>query len=80
MDELSTGLDIKIKTRLVSFLNEYIKEIDCTLILISHDINEIEILADRIIIMNKGRIVLDALKSEIIEKYGSISLCLKEYI
>lgn len=70
LDELSTGLDIKIKTRLVSFLNDYIKEIDCTLILISHDINEIEILADRIIIMNKGRIVLDALKSEIIEKYG----------
>lgn len=80
LDELSTGLDIKIKTRLVSFLNDYIKEIDCTLILISHDINEIEILADRIIIMNKGRIVLDALKTEIIEKYGSISQCLKEYI
>lgn len=80
LDELSTGLDIKIKTRLVSFLNDYIKEIDCTLILISHDINEIEILADRIIIMNKGRIVFDALKTEIIEKYGSISQCLKEYI
>ena len=30
--------------------------------------------------MNKGRIVLDALKSEIIEKYGSVSQCLKEYI
>ncbi|WP_237022738.1 ABC transporter ATP-binding protein [Mycoplasma miroungigenitalium] len=80
LDELSTGLDLKIKTRLINFIKEYVKEINSTLLIISHDIREIEQLADRIVIMNKGKVVYDRTKEETIQIYGSLGACLDEFI
>ncbi|WP_406617459.1 ABC transporter ATP-binding protein [Mycoplasmopsis adleri] len=80
LDELSTGLDIKIKSRLMYFLKDFIKESNSTLLLVSHDINEIQTLADRIVIMNYGQIVYDRTKEEAIKEYGSLAKCLDTYI
>ncbi|MCV3754168.1 ABC transporter ATP-binding protein [Ureaplasma zalophigenitalium] len=80
LDELSTGLDLKIKTRLIHFIKDYAKEINSTILIISHDIREIELLVDRIIIMSKGKVVYDRTKQETIELYGSLEKCLDEYI
>ncbi|QJG67268.1 ABC transporter ATP-binding protein [Mycoplasma phocoenae] len=80
LDELSTGLDIKIKSRLVHFLKDFIKDTNCTLLLVSHDINEIETLADRIVILDHGQIVYDKTKNESIKLYGSVSSCLEHFI
>ncbi|TPR53702.1 ABC transporter ATP-binding protein [Metamycoplasma neophronis] len=80
LDELSTGLDIKVKSRLVQFLKSFIKANQSTLLIISHDIKEIENLADRIVILNKGKVVFDKTIEETKEEFGSISVCLDKYI
>ncbi|WP_084259846.1 ABC transporter ATP-binding protein [Mycoplasma elephantis] len=80
LDELSTGLDIKIKTRLMYFLKDFIKANNNTLLLVSHDINEIKTLADRIVIINKGKVIYDKTKEEAEQEFGSVEKCLDYYI
>jgi ABC-2 type transport system ATP-binding protein len=59
LDELSTGLDINIRTQIKIFLKDYIRQYGITLVLISHDMNEVEYLCDRIIIMRSGKVIRD---------------------
>ncbi|MHA0272895.1 ABC transporter ATP-binding protein [Mycoplasma sp. 48589B] len=80
LDELSTGLDIKIKSRLIHFIKKFAIANDSSILLISHDVNEVEIIADRIVIMHKGKIIYDALRDETINEFGSIANCLDKYI
>lgn len=80
LDEISTGLDVTIRTRIKKFIKDFAKEHNITILIISHDMEEVEYMADRIIIMNKGTIYVDMLKSDIIKKFGSISKCLDMYI
>lgn len=75
LDELSTGLDIKIRNSIKTFIKKYAEENDILLVVISHDINEIEYLCDRIIILEKGKVVSDVQKSDIMKKNN-----LEEYI
>ncbi|RMX36151.1 ABC transporter ATP-binding protein [Mycoplasmopsis fermentans] len=80
LDELSTGLDIKIKTRLVEFINNFVKDNKSTLLIVSHDINEINTLADRIVIMNKGKVIFDKTKDEAVKEFKTLAACLEYYI
>lgn len=65
LDELSTGLDINIRTQIKIFLKEYIKKNNITLILISHDMNEVEYLCDRVIIMKSAKVIMDTSVKEL---------------
>ncbi|MEG0879578.1 MAG: ABC transporter ATP-binding protein [Malacoplasma sp.] len=80
LDELSTGLDVNIRYRIKTFIKSYAKENDMTILLVSHDMDEVEYIADRIIVMVKGEIFINASKTEIINKYGSINNCINMYI
>lgn len=80
LDELSTGLDVNIRYRIKTFIKSYAKENDMTILLVSHDMDEVEYIADRIIIMVQGEIFINASKEEIIRKYGSINNCVNMYI
>ncbi len=59
LDELSTGLDIKIRTNINAFIKTYAERYGITLVLISHNIAEIKELCTRLIIMKKGEIMAD---------------------
>ncbi|MDR1850801.1 MAG: ABC transporter ATP-binding protein [Mycoplasmataceae bacterium] len=61
LDELSTGLDIVVRNEFKKMIKQYAKEQGITIVLISHDANEIMTLADRIIILKKGEIYKDVL-------------------
>jgi len=80
LDELSTGLDITIRTEIKNFIKAYAARNNITIVLISHDMNEVQDLAERIIIMKKGKIVVQIYKDEIIKKYGNFEKFVSEYI
>lgn len=80
LDELSTGLDVTIRTRIKRFIKEYAKNNNITILVVSHDMDEVDYLVDRIVIMKKGEIFLDLPKKDVIKKYGSISKCIDLYI
>lgn len=80
LDELSTGLDISIRTQIKDFVYNYCNANKINIILISHDIAEIDQLTDRIIIMQNGIIKVDMYKDEIKKKYKTIENLIKKYI
>lgn len=70
LDELSTGLDISIRNKMKIFIKEYTQYYNINIVLVSHDVEEIETLCDRIIILQSGKVKIDIMKKEAIKKYG----------
>lgn len=59
LDEPTLGLDVESSLELRSELRDLAEEVNMTVLLSSHDMDVIEDLCDRVIIMNDGRIVAD---------------------
>lgn len=80
LDEFTTGLDISIKNRIQNYILEFCNKNKITLVLISHDIDSIEIMTQRIIVLANKKIYVDAKKDDIEKNFGSIKNILKKYI
>lgn len=80
LDEFTTGLDIAIKYKLQTYILEYCKKYQITLVIVSHDIDCIEEMVDRVIILANQQIYLDANVKDIVDKFGSVKNMLKKYI
>lgn len=80
LDEFTTGLDIAIKTKIQKYILDFCEKNNISLVIISHDIDCIEDMVDRIIILADKRIIMDAKSSDIKKKYGSVKKMLKKYI
>ncbi|MGL5591613.1 MAG: ABC transporter ATP-binding protein [Mycoplasmoidaceae bacterium] len=80
MDEISAGLDINIKFRIKKFMKEFAKENGMTIVTVSHEIDEVEYIADRIIVLIGGKVAASIYKDEAIKKYGSIENFFNKYI
>lgn len=59
LDEPTIGLDISIKAKIRSVIKELNRERNTTIILTTHDLGDVEALCQRIIIIDKGRILYD---------------------
>ncbi len=57
MDEPLGALDLKLREKMQIEIRNYHKEINCTILYVTHDQGEALTLSDRIVIMNKGKIV-----------------------
>lgn len=59
LDEPTIGLDVIAKTRIRAFIKEVNKEKNITLMLTTHDMDDIEQICNRIIMIDQGRIIYD---------------------
>lgn len=59
LDEPTIGLDISVKAKIRSVIKELNREHNTTIILTTHDLGDVEVLCQRIIIIDKGRILYD---------------------
>ena len=69
LDEPTIGLDINAKLKIRGLLNKLSKEQGTTLFLTSHDTADIEQVCDRVIVLDKGTIVLDSSLRELKKTY-----------
>jgi ABC-2 type transport system ATP-binding protein len=69
LDEPTIGLDIVSQKQIQHFLLKYNQTRQTTILLTSHNLNDIEKLCKRIIIINQGTIVYDGLLESIISCY-----------
>lgn len=76
-DEISTGLDVKTRIDVINFLQEQVSLNNITLILVSHNLDEIQALCKRIIFLKDGQIIDDTTVADVTKKYGSL---LKYYL
>lgn len=80
LDELSTGLDITVRAQVKQLIREFCNENGINICLVSHDMEEVNLLVDRIVILQKGEIKIDMPKEEIIKKFGSIESLVEQFI
>jgi ABC-2 type transport system ATP-binding protein len=59
LDEPTIGLDITAKAAIRELLNEQARRDGLTVVLTSHDTRDIELVCERVIVVNAGRIVVD---------------------
>lgn len=59
LDEPTIGLDISVKAKIRSVIKELNREHNTTIILTTHDLGDVEALCQRIIIIDKGKILYD---------------------
>jgi ABC-2 type transport system ATP-binding protein len=59
LDEPTIGLDISVKAKIRSLIKGLNREHNTTIILTTHDLGDVEALCQRIIIIDKGKILFD---------------------
>ncbi|HEX9495949.1 MAG TPA: ABC transporter ATP-binding protein [Candidatus Limnocylindria bacterium] len=71
LDEPTTGLDIRSKREVQTFVRDLRDEHDATILLTTHDLDEAERLADRVGVLHGGRLVAEGTTAELIGRYGA---------
>ncbi|MDD2203007.1 MAG: ATP-binding cassette domain-containing protein [Bacilli bacterium] len=76
LDEPTVGLDYKSQKKLLHLLKKLRNRYKKTVIIVSHDVDMLNLIADDIIVMDKGKVVASGTKREVFkntslfEKYG----------
>ena len=77
MDEPTSGLDPIVRNEMINIFRDFVLNEDHTILLSSHITADLEKLADEVVFINKGRIVLAGNKDELLEKHGILK-CKKD--
>lgn len=70
LDEPTGGLDPVVRSEILDLLQEFIQEEDHSVFLSSHITTDLEKIADYIVFLHQGRIVLQGEKDLLLDKYG----------
>ncbi len=74
LDEPTVGLDASVRRTMWDFIRSINQEKRCTILLTTHYIEEAELLSDRVMIMDKAKIVTEGTASELRAKVGKWAL------
>ena len=66
-DEAVSALDLTIRAQVLDLLSDLKKKLGLSMLFITHDIGVVQHIADRIIVMNKGRIVEQGTCDEVLK-------------
>lgn len=77
-DEVTSGLDFETRQKLMEKLVEWYRNREDTLILVSHYYEELEQLADKILILDQGQVVDYGSKEELFQNYCGDAIIILE--
>jgi ABC-2 type transport system ATP-binding protein len=69
LDEPTIGLDVLVKDKLRKFLKQMNQELGTTILLTTHDTQDIEEVAQRLILIDKGLLLFDGSQKEFRDRY-----------
>ena len=72
LDEPTIGLDVLVKEKIRNAILMMNKKYNTTVILTTHDMSDIEMLCNRIIMIEKGNIIYDGSLKDIKKKFGDL--------
>jgi viologen exporter family transport system ATP-binding protein len=70
LDEPTIGMDVVAKEQVREFLRHQAEHRGRTILLTTHDMTEVSRLAERIVLINHGRVVLDGTLQDLLRKVG----------
>lgn len=70
LDEPTIGLDVVMQKAIRDFIKEYNKRYKATILLTSHYMGDVRELAERVIIIDHGKIIFDGRLEEIVKKFA----------
>jgi len=71
LDEPTVGVDVVTKSRLREFLREWNRETGTTVLLTTHDMQDIEALCHRVVVIDHGRVMHDGDVESLKARYGA---------
>lgn len=69
LDEMTTGLDYESRKAILAYIREYTKEKGITLIFVTHYLEEVQDLAEKICFMKKGKIIEEGKIEDLFEQH-----------
>ena len=72
LDEPTLGLDVLARRQMISFLKELNQEQQTTIIVTSHDMDDLEEMAERILLISNGRVSFDGSFEQLRKTVGSL--------
>ncbi len=73
LDEPTLGLDVVAKRQMINFLKKINKDNDVTILVTSHDMDDLEEMAERILMISSGKIAFDGSFTELRAKTGNLT-------
>jgi len=67
MDEPTGGLDVSVQARLLDLLRGLVREMGLSVIIVTHDLAVVRLLADRLMVMKSGRVVESGLTDQVLD-------------
>ncbi|MBS4192560.1 ATP-binding cassette domain-containing protein [Bacillus sp. FJAT-49705] len=67
LDEVTTGLDLSVQASVLDLIKELQRELNISIVLVSHDLSVIRMLADRTFVMLEGKVIEEGLTDQILE-------------
>ena len=67
MDEPTGGLDVSVQARLLDLLRSLVSELDLAVIIVTHDLAVVRMLADRMMVMRRGHVVESGLSDQVLD-------------
>lgn len=70
LDEPTSGLDPVVRDEVLDLFLDFIQEEDNTILLSTHITSDLERIADRIVFIDKGKLIMDESRDDILDNYG----------
>ncbi|MBD2447809.1 phosphonate C-P lyase system protein PhnK [Nostoc sp. FACHB-152] len=67
MDEPTGGLDVSVQARLLDLLRSLVRNFHLSVIIVTHDIGVVRLLAHRLLVMQKGQVVESGLTDQVLD-------------
>ncbi|KGA99032.1 phosphonate C-P lyase [Alkalihalobacillus alcalophilus ATCC 27647 = CGMCC 1.3604] len=67
LDEVTTGLDLSVQANVLDLIKQIQRELGISMLVVSHDLAVIKMLADRTIVMLNGAIIEEGLTDQVLE-------------
>ncbi len=67
MDEPTGGLDVSVQARLLDLLRGLVRNMGLSVIIVTHDLAVVRLLADRLMVMKSGRVVESGLTDQVLD-------------
>jgi len=71
LDEPTIGLDVTMQRRIRTFIGEYNRRYDATVLLTSHYMADVEALCKRVVVIHHGQLLFDGELSALVERFAA---------